>query len=160
MSEELRECPFCGGRAHVYPCTRGLEPGEAIVFTGEDSDWTVGCCDCNAHGATSFSKKEQAIAAWNTRSNPAASPGVVGALDDIYSRIDSWDCSTGSDYISKSGVKTIIHRALAHRSLGNTQAENVRLRELLRLMYSTCTPDTCDDGTARAALQTSGGNHD
>ena len=47
------------------------------------------------------------------------------ALRDIWSRIDSWDCSAGDDYITKSGVKTIVYRALLAKQPAQVDVEKV-----------------------------------
>ena len=57
--EELKQCPFCGGEAHVGTVTKIL--------------YCVGCLDTNCMGKTwhkSFTSKDDAIEAWNTRPSP------------------------------------------------------------------------------------------
>ena len=55
MPEELKPCPFCGGKAYI---------GENTVFNGM---FYACCCDCSASAGDEFNSKEEAIAAWNTR---------------------------------------------------------------------------------------------
>ena len=54
MTEELKPCPFCGGKAELF----GTE--ETGVFYVE-------CLDCNVND--NFDTAEEAIAAWNRRMN-------------------------------------------------------------------------------------------
>ncbi len=56
MSEELKPCPFCGGKSMTH--TEGWE------FSGVW--WTVCCPKCDFSGPE-FLKKDEAIAAWNNR---------------------------------------------------------------------------------------------
>jgi len=59
MSEELKPCPFCGGRAKLwYDDTAG--------YMGCKSDSYVYCGCCQATGSYKKSD-EEAIAAWNER---------------------------------------------------------------------------------------------
>jgi hypothetical protein len=62
MSEELKPCP-CGGQVYV---------GE-LKFTGE-TQWHVGCINCNRESGKHADKAE-AIAAWNRRASPTPEGG-------------------------------------------------------------------------------------
>ncbi len=64
-NDELKPCPFCGGKAEVF-------------FNKANELWYV-CCydeyndfDCCEINTTWYSKKEDAIEAWNTRTEPKA----------------------------------------------------------------------------------------
>lgn len=56
---QLKPCPFCGGKAHVY-----IDP--AIWM---DTSYSVGCKSCTAR-QQGFSSKEGAVVAWNRRAEP------------------------------------------------------------------------------------------
>lgn len=51
MNEELKPCPFCGGKAMSHPYSK--------------DDFTIYCKDCKAE--IGWREKEEAIKAWNTR---------------------------------------------------------------------------------------------
>lgn len=51
MTDELKPCPFCGGKA------------TCVEFYGE---YHVLCCDCHAAGQD-CSTRDQAVSAWNAR---------------------------------------------------------------------------------------------
>ena len=64
MSEKLKPCPFCGGKARL----------EAIDFDDDyptnlsEAIWWVMCTKCGAHtDEYSTPTEAEAIAAWNTR---------------------------------------------------------------------------------------------
>ena len=69
MSEELKPCPFCGGKATVEKCS------QSEGMDGNHSIWIVHCIMCSAritvsadnfYGLIPFTK-EEAIAIWNKR---------------------------------------------------------------------------------------------
>lgn len=60
MSNELKECPFCGGEAKAF---------------GAYDAYAVNCASCNAYGPSG--SKANAIAAWNRRSTSGAASGEV-----------------------------------------------------------------------------------
>lgn len=59
MSEKLKPCPFCGGKASV------------IDHHNDDGSVSVGCADDTCLGFSGlgwlYKTEEEAIAAWNTR---------------------------------------------------------------------------------------------
>ncbi len=57
VSEVLAPCPFCNGASHV---------SRESSFDG----WTAKCSNCGIVGAE-FGQASNAIAAWNTRAQPA-----------------------------------------------------------------------------------------
>ena len=75
MGEELRTCPFCGGGATF----EHLENGR----------WSIGCEDDECIGfvsTTTFARRAEAIAAWNTRS-PQPTEGVREGMVERIKRI-------------------------------------------------------------------------
>lgn len=69
MPEELKPCPFCGGKAKVV--NRDVEP-QGDTWYGKKIELFIECTDCGAclfdecfHEG--FYNEEQAITAWNTR---------------------------------------------------------------------------------------------
>jgi Lar family restriction alleviation protein len=76
MSDELKACPFCGGDAVLIPSIAG-----SMTLWQAHCEWD-GC------GARSLKTNNEglAIAAWNTRPEPAADDALVGALIDVRAR--------------------------------------------------------------------------
>lgn len=103
MSEELKECPFCGGKA--------------IVFMDAKTKWCIMCKECPAtlgyHSQDNLSGTE-AIKAWNTRHNELVAldeDKVTMTLGKVKHYKD--DCTIGdySDAIcSTFGTKPTITR--------------------------------------------------
>lgn len=67
MFEDLRECPFCGGRAELT-----WKPCDLPGFDGKS--WSASCrgdvdADCFASTYAQFKKREYAIEAWNKRTH-------------------------------------------------------------------------------------------
>lgn len=62
MAEELKACPFCGGKADLHRFTR--------------SRYSVDCSDCDA-GMTGFASESEAVAAWNSRTQVAEPTGAM-----------------------------------------------------------------------------------
>jgi len=59
MNEELKPCPFCGGKAEI------------IIFSAEYGTLTVGCTneECDITMGKAFFSDEEAIQHWNRRVN-------------------------------------------------------------------------------------------
>lgn len=59
MNEELKPCPFCGGKAEI------------IIFSAEYGTVTVGCTneECDITMGKAFFSDEEAIQHWNRRTN-------------------------------------------------------------------------------------------
>ena len=73
---KLKDCPFCG---------KDVPIDEARVFEAEDiGGWLAGCC-AQTWGET----REEAIAAWNTRS--MTNTEAVEALDSLAHRLRAGD---------------------------------------------------------------------
>lgn len=69
MSDELKPCPFCGARA---ACSVGNASFSGVELMGAGTDRPyVWCGTCGSSG--SFEDTDaKAVAAWNTRADPAA----------------------------------------------------------------------------------------
>lgn len=70
MSEQLKPCPFCGGRADT------TQVWETLNTPWPAGTWTVGCCEerglCWAsahHFNMCYPTRERAIEMWNRRAN-------------------------------------------------------------------------------------------
>lgn len=61
MSDELKPCPFCGGRAELYG-------------SWQDS-WIVECVKCHA-STDDYKENFDAILAWNARADEPYQTGV------------------------------------------------------------------------------------
>ena len=59
---ELKPCPFCGGKARVCNFHYSL-------LRDEPKDFCVICYDCSASSYHYANKPEEAIEAWNRRTN-------------------------------------------------------------------------------------------
>ena len=76
MSDEMRECPFCGGKAHrVDIPTVGTDIGNDPNAGGS----YIECTKCNACTAIHFGRKENLYDSWNAR--PTAAPDEKLATD-------------------------------------------------------------------------------
>lgn len=67
---DLLNCPFCGGEAELY-----------TTVPTHDGFWCCICRDCGA--STSFGSEAEAIAAWNTRANDAASTEMAQRIQSL-----------------------------------------------------------------------------
>lgn len=74
LAMELEACPFCGARAITHRVPSG---------------WRVSCvsCDCRPSRGLPPKTEAEAIAAWNTRAQPAPASGEVGELVDRLRRL-------------------------------------------------------------------------
>jgi len=61
MMQKLKLCPFCGGKPYSARWTDGIENLMVGVFQVR--------CDCGVSGAERYGNEEEAITAWNRRSN-------------------------------------------------------------------------------------------
>ena len=66
MSEELKPCPFCGGKAEIYN-------------DGFGGDWAVRCA-CGAEVSGYIETEAEAVAAWNTRAERTCDECQLGAV--------------------------------------------------------------------------------
>lgn len=69
MSDKLKPCPFCGGKAIVDGC--------------DDTLWSVICEKCNA--SIDYNEtKQDAIIAWNSRIRPTFTPDELDAIRRMF----------------------------------------------------------------------------
>ena len=63
MPNELKPCPFCGGKAVIHECVELENEALKAVYTGKIG---VHCVDCHV-STTPLDNKNTAIEAWNRR---------------------------------------------------------------------------------------------
>ena len=69
MNDELKPCPFCGGKAIIDGC--------------DDTLWIVICKECNASIGYKETK-EEAIEAWNLRIEPTFTPDELDTIKRMF----------------------------------------------------------------------------
>ena len=69
MSDKLKPCPFCGGRAMLSGC--------------EDWQWTVVCNKCD-YLIGDYEPEREAIEAWNLRIEPKFTPDELDAIRRMF----------------------------------------------------------------------------
>lgn len=82
MSNELKNCPFCGGKPEFYyPFHLMGKPGSAAKYHAG-----VRCpqCRCESRATT---PPDDAIAAWNTRTEQRMSDAVRDVLEKMFSAL-------------------------------------------------------------------------
>jgi Lar family restriction alleviation protein len=63
MTDDLKPCPFCGGKAQFMA---------SVIATG---DYYVTCTNCDA--TTAYARTQAgAVRAWNRRTDPGSSPSL------------------------------------------------------------------------------------
>jgi Lar family restriction alleviation protein len=80
MSEELKECPFCGSEAEYRQ--------DLSEESDQYGDHVIMCSECL--GGNSSNTKEDAISEWNTRTPPVDSGKVeaISEIDEIIAILD------------------------------------------------------------------------
>lgn len=78
MNEELKPCPFCGGKAETHSCGTFENEKLAVIFDGRVG---VHCSVCHV-ATTPYENEEEAIEAWNRRSDDEPTE----TLEDIQAR--------------------------------------------------------------------------
>lgn len=69
MSDKLKPCPFCGGRAVLSGC--------------EDWQWTVNCIECDSM-IGDYETEREAIENWNLRIEPKFTPDELDAIRRMF----------------------------------------------------------------------------
>lgn len=86
MSEGLKRCPFCHGKAIVITDT--------AMFSG--LFWTAGCetskCRGNFHSGPMYYSEDEAIEAWNRRAIEPDAAKLIHDLYDCYFHEDADSC--------------------------------------------------------------------
>ena len=59
--EELKQCPFCGHKP---------KPSEFTIMAWGEKGYQPICCRCHSGNVCFFFKYENAVKAWNTRTEP------------------------------------------------------------------------------------------
>ena len=71
MTDKLKPCPFCGGKAKIYTHIKATEYKNGVWTEYKPEVWRVMCdarVDCCAL-LNKFDTKQEAIEAWNRRAN-------------------------------------------------------------------------------------------
>lgn len=99
MSEELKQCPFCGGEASKR------------LFYG--ARYGVYCDECDARVGGLFNTEAEAIAAWNARAERTCK-GIETNKELSGTDCPAWLCSecgelfeAGAKYCSQCGAKVV-----------------------------------------------------
>ena len=79
MSEELKPCPFCGGKASVKAMEYGDDYKVWGVFCESDLESEYG----HGHFLDNFATEAEAIAAWNTRTPEQAIAATLGGVECV-----------------------------------------------------------------------------
>ncbi len=110
---ELKPCPFCGGEAEFYP--NDIE--------GEEN-W-VECCNAKCQATNGYVRRtpEEALSAWNTRSEPAAP-------SDVEKDIGTIEC-IGRCLGGAFERDLLTHAKLIRAHIYKLEAESKRLRSAL-----------------------------
>jgi Lar family restriction alleviation protein len=85
MSETLKPCPFCGGKAEI---SMFLYHGEERYYA-ECSNYT---CTVKPRTITTFKTEEEVIAAWNKRFGEKRIQALEKALKMAGQNITCWAC--------------------------------------------------------------------
>lgn len=105
---ELKACPFCNASdAEVYPRDR------------ERTIWTI-CCgnpDCVSRGDMDYDTETEAIAAWNTRAQPAPTADQEKRARELLDAEHPIDAK-------KAGVNAVLIESAAIRVIARLLAEN------------------------------------
>ena len=65
MTDKLKPCPFCGGKAEIHNCMEFENDTLALIYSGKSG---VHCSEC--HCATiPYGSKDEAIEVWNRRAD-------------------------------------------------------------------------------------------
>lgn len=104
LAQELEACPFCGNDG-----SGPIEDALHVSFQEHDwrePSWTPQCDKCTGTMGY-FNSEEEAIAAWNTRTQPAPASGEVGELVEALrtTRGDLFDarslCNEAADMLER-----------------------------------------------------------
>lgn len=84
MKNELLPCPFCGGEAGIQP--------------RDKNDYLPHCkkCPCMLKPLIPYKTEEEAISAWNTRTEPELKPLT---LDELRERERKWIETCGNQWV-------------------------------------------------------------
>lgn len=87
--QKLRECPFCR--------SENVHQGYDLI-----SDPIVYCATCGANSGP-YNTPQQAVAAWNTRPQPAIEGDVVGKVEaEVVKWL--WDRNANTKYLAKAAI--------------------------------------------------------
>lgn len=109
MTDELKSCPFCGGKA------------ACVEFYGE---YHVLCCDCHAVGQD-CSTRELAVSAWNTRQIEEdldkKNGYLIGTCHDLHEIIEEFRAECGQKDLEIKRLREALEEIQDAITLLNTE---------------------------------------
>lgn len=109
MTDELKSCPFCGGKA------------ACVEFYGE---YHVLCCDCHAVGQD-CSTRENAVSAWNTRQIEEdldkKNGCLIGTCHDLHDIVEDFRAECGQKDLEIKRLREALEEIQDAITLLNTE---------------------------------------
>lgn len=90
MTQELKACPFCGGKAYLGTIRHSHPPYDNEELKNQLEYYHINCATCavGAKAIAGYLTEAEAIAAWNTRTPDPLVAELVEALEAAVPEID------------------------------------------------------------------------